>query len=474
MNRRNSTAGRGLRQLAGLGSLALLAACSLTPYQRPALDVPAQWQTGSAQGSNAAGPWWQRFGDAQLNTLIDAALRANNDLVAAGLRVRRARLQAGLADVATNPTLAASLSTNVTRNLNTDRDTKSSSASASLALEPDLWGKFAGSRMAAQLEAEASQADCRGAALQVAATTATLYWKIAFLNDQLAANEANVANAAKVLDFVRVKHDAGKVSGLDVAQAEQNLAQIQATGVTYGQQRTEARNALTILFDRAPGHPSAERPRLADDALPRVDTGLPATLLGRRPDVRAAELRLRGALASADATRANMYPSFSLTGSAGSSSTELKNVLKNPTATLGIGLALPFLNWNTMQLNVAVSENQYEEAVVNFRQKLYTAMREVEDALSARSSLMSEAEKLTVATAQARRAEALSAVRYRAGATALQLWLDAQDKLRNAEIALAQNRLNQLNNYVKLVQALGGDGDPAAPGCLSAAAGTAQ
>ena len=454
-----------IRHWACLGAMALLAGCALRPYERPALDIPEQWRAAPSAPDAAAGPWWQRFGDEQLNGLIEAALKANNDLAAAGLRVRRARLQAGLADVAANPTLSASLQTNVMRDLNTDRDTRSSSASAGLAFEPDFWGKFAGNRQAAQLEAEAAQADCQGAALQVASTVATLYWQIAFLNQQLAANEANVANAAKVLEFVRVRHDAGKVSGLDLAQAAQTLAQLQATGVTYGQQRAEARNGLSILFDQAPGHAAAEPPRLTDDPLPPVEAGLPASLLGRRPDVRAAELRLRGLLASADATQASFYPSFSLTGSAGSSSTALETVLKNPTAALGLGLALPFLNWNTMRLSVEVSENQYEEAVVNFRQKLYTAMKDVENSLSARSSLTAEAEKLTITLVQARQAEALSAVRYRAGATAVQVWLDAQDKLRSAEIALAQNRLNQLNNYVKLVQALGGDGDPVMPGC---------
>jgi outer membrane protein TolC len=127
----------------------------------------------------------------------------------------------------------------------------------------------------------------------------------------------------------------------------------------------------------------AERQRLPEGALPAIKAGLPASLLGRRPDLRAAELRLREYLANVDASRASFYPTFTLTGSLGSSSISLEQVLKNPIATLGAGLTLPFLQWNTARLTVAVSQTSYEEAVVNFRQTLYTALSEVENSLAA-------------------------------------------------------------------------------------------
>ncbi|MNL60467.1 Toluene efflux pump outer membrane protein TtgC precursor [compost metagenome] len=117
---------------------------------------------------------------------------------------------------------------------------------------------------------------------------------------------------------------------------------------------------------------------------------------------------------------------------------------------------LPFLQWNTARLSVAVSQTRYEEAVVGFRQSLYTALSEVENTLSSRTQLQDESVKLALALQQAQRAEALSEVRYRAGATALQPVLDAKDKRRAAEVSLAQNRLNQLNATMTLYKALGG------------------
>jgi outer membrane protein TolC len=186
-----------------------------------------------------------------------------------------------------------------------------------------------------------------------------------------------------------------------------------------------------------------------------VAAGIPAAILANRPDLHAAELRLREALANVDVTRTSFYPSFSLTGSLGTSSTALTNLFRNPVATLGAGLALPFIEWNTMKLSVRVSESQYEEAVVNYRQRLYTALAEVENSLSARSQLLAEEEKLRVAVAQARRAESIARLRFDSGYTDLQLWLIAQAGLRSAERSLLQNRLSQMNNLASLYKALG-------------------
>ena len=181
--------------------------------------------------------------------------------------------------------------------------------------------------------------------------------------------------------------------------------------------------------------------------------GLPASLLGRRPDLRAAEFRLRESLAQVDATRTSFYPTFTLTGQAGTSSTSLERVLMNPVGTLGLA-ALPFIQWNTMQLQIKVSKSQYEEAVVGFRQKLYTALAEVENALSARVQLEREAEQRALSLAQ--RSAPNSWPRAAAGATAVQPWLDQQQRLRDAQSADELTRLNRLNNQMTLYRALGG------------------
>ena len=203
--------------------------------------------------------------------------------------------------------------------------------------------------------------------------------------------------------------------------------------------------------------------RLPETALPLVAAGVPAELLARRPDLRAAEARLRNVLASGDATRASYYPALTLTGQLGTSSSALLSLLSNPVAALGAGLSLPFLRAREMQLSGELASAQYAEAVTNFRQTLYTALADVENALSARTQLAVQGEQLALQLTAAREAERLYEVRYRTGAAALRLWLDAQERRRSAELAQQQNRLDQRNALATLYRVLGG-GVPAVAG----------
>jgi len=165
---------------------------------------------------------------------------------------------------------------------------------------------------------------------------------------------------------------------------------------------------------------------------------------------------MSGTLASGDATRLSYYPSLSLTGTLGSSSTALLNVIANPVGTLGAGIALPFLNVPAMRLDTRIARTQYEEAVILFRKSLYTALDEVENTLAARTTLAAQRKDLQRSRDAAVDAERLYEVRYGAGAVSLRAWLNAQERRRSAEIALSANRLERLQNQVRLHQVIGG------------------
>ncbi|MCX4164420.1 MULTISPECIES: efflux transporter outer membrane subunit [Paraburkholderia] len=442
-------------------AVAVLSGCANTRGEAlPPVDMPAHWNSPvSSAAAPAPALWWHSFGDPVLDGLIEDALKTNNDLAAAAIRVYRAQLQAGLSDTNLTPNVTLGANGNVSRTLDTHQENRASNLTGSLSYELDLWGKLAAQRSVARWEVEATVADREAVRLTLIGTTASLYWQTGYLNQQIALGDANIAYAEQTLALVRSRYAAGAVSGLDVAQAEQNLSAQRAAQTQLIQQRTESRNALAILFDRPPQSVAAEPNTLPDQPLPGVQAGLPADVLGRRPDLRASEFRLRESLANVEITRTSFYPTFSLTGSLGTSSASLERVLQNPVATLGLGLTLPFIQWNTMQLQIKVSKTQYEEAVVNFRQKLYGALSEVENALSKRVQLDQEAEQRTLSLAQAQRAETLARSRFKAGATGVQPWLDQQQRLRDAQSTLALNQLNRLNNQMNLYKALGGGVD---------------
>lgn len=465
--------------LARLGALAaalLLAGCAApTAYQRPAVQLPAQWQGASTAPPTAPGQtadatadaasaqpparWWDALGDAQLAALIDSALARNPNLAAAAWKVRSARLAAGNAAANLWPTPNASANATRSRPLESgSASSRNASASLGLSWEADLWGKLAAQQSQADWEAAATEQDRQAAAQALAATVAKSYWQIALLARKIDTQQASIATARKTLELVEVQYRAGAVSGLEQAQTRQTLASQQAALTTLVQSREELRHALAIIFDAPPTAlpAAAQTPRLPDTAsLPAIAAGLPADLLARRPDMQAAEMRLRSALAQADATRASYYPALTLTGALGSGSNALSRVLQNPALTLGAGLVLPFLKAGEMRRNTAIAQSSYEQAIIGFRQSLYTALAEVEDALSRRSQLIAQEQALHTALQEARRAERLTEVRWRAGAIAMKAWLDAQEARRSAEMALLDVQFNRAANFVTTCQALG-------------------
>ena len=181
----------------------------------------------------------------------------------------------------------------------------------------------------------------------------------------------------------------------------------------------EVRNALTVLLDGTPWPQQDEPQDLLGARSPDIVEGLPADLLGRRPDLRAAELRLRNSLKTIKVTATQYYPALSLTGSLGSSATSLGNVLRNPVATLGAGLSLPFLNLQRTQLDTDIAGTAYQIAAANFRKTLYTALSEVDNALSAREQLARQVAASQASYDEAVEVERAQEVRYRVGATDL-------------------------------------------------------
>ena len=435
-----------------------------TSFEPVPTKTPAAWSQRSDAPEVSADQWWKQFGDPELDALIARALRTNNNLAVAAIKVRRAQLDAGLAADARTPVLSANASTSGNRRLDGSGSSyRSSNGSVALAYEADLWGRLGANYDVKRWEALATEQDRQSAALTLIGTTANLYWQGAYLNGLIARANESIAYAQKTLDLVRTQYNAGAVSTLEILEAEQNLSNQQSNLTQLLQQQVENANALAILFDSPPGERTALPAGLPQQALPDLAAGLPADLLGRRPDLRAAELRLRESLATVDATRTSYYPKLVLTGSLGSSSDALARLVQNPIATLGAQLSLPFLQWNQMQLNVKISRADYESAVTTFRQTLYAAFSDVENALSARRQYAAQETLLQRNLAAAQGAERLYALRYRSGSATLRVWLDAQESRRKAENALSEARLNRLKNQMTLYQALGGDAQ-AGPG----------
>ncbi len=425
-------------------------------YRTPSIDIPTQWQTVALQQDVHIDPWWKKFADPKLNQLIDQVLVDNNDLALASLTLRKARLQAGLATDDSYPQLSASGDASTSKNFNSGDKNDHYSTSLGISYEVDLWGRVSAQRDSAQWLAQASAQDREATAQSLVATTAGLYWQIAYLNDSITLTQTDIDDANTTLQLIQRQYRSGSVSKLDLLEAQRNLASVEATLNGYQQQRSAAQNSLAILFNQPPQDLALAQQSLPTEPMPDIAPGLPADLLIRRPDVRASLYQLKSALADRDATYAGYLPELTLTGSIGSSSQQLNDLLRNPIGTLGANLMLPFLQWNQMQLNKKIADIDYQSAVINYRQTLYTALKEVDDALSARQNLRYQAEKLTEQYTSAEQAERIYASRYKNGAITILDWINAQQNMRDAHVALLQNQYNQYLNQATLYQTLGG------------------
>lgn len=462
-NKLNCRVGLSLKVSVIAISIALLSGCGAlmrSDFEPPALQVPEQWQhtqvNDPVNGQVSLDPWWHKFNQPELNQLISQVLSSNNDLTLATLTLQKARLQAGLARDDLYPQLSSNNTASVNKPLEGGSSSRAFQANLSVSYEVDLWGKVSANIDQAQWTALASLEDRESTAQSLVATTASLYWQIGYLHQRIELSNKSIEHSRQTLALTQRQYASGAVTELNVLESQRSLAGQEASHSQLLQQLAEAENALAILLNRAPGQVAVEIKQLPDSAVPEVGVGIPADLVGRRPDVKAALYQLRSALASKDATYASYFPSLSLTGSVGESTSELKELLRNPVGSLGAGLVLPFLQWNQMQINNDLADIDYQTAIVNYRKTLYSAFKDVDNAISAKQQYAYQGEKLEQQFSAAAQAEAIYESQYRHGAIGIQNWIDAQENRRSAEAALLENRYNQLTAQATLYQALGG------------------
>ena len=439
--------------LVGCGSLVK------SDYQQPMLSVPTEWREpqNGADYLQHSKHWWDSFDDPLLSTLIGRVLIGNNDLAIAGLQLQQARLAAGLTNSNLTPNVAVGGGASNDKNLRRNTTpVESYNTSLDLSYELDLWGKLARAREQAQWQVEASEQDRQNTALILVGDTARYYWQIANLNQQITQQLAGLEISHRTLDMVQSRYAAGAVGQLDLLQAQQSVIERENRQRMLQQQREEARNALAILFNRSPTDRQLERPYLDTQQEVPIARMLPVEVIAHRPDVKAAEHQLRAALAGSDVARLGFYPTLSLSASLGAASNVFQQWFSNPARTLGASAALPFVQWNTVQLTIEKSDLDVQQAAIVFRSKVYSALSDVDNAMTQRLSYQQQRENQQQNLQLGQQRLALANSQYQAGAVSFQTLLDAQDAVVTIESNLADLQFNYLNATMKLWLALGG------------------
>lgn len=437
--------------------LLLLAGCSAltrSDYQRPLLSLPTQWQPATDTVSEYG---WQRFGDPRLARVIEQVLESNNDLAAAAITVQQARVAAGLTDTNMTPDVAVSGSASNSKNVRRGTSSQESySSGITIAWELDLWGKLARTREQSEWEAVASEQDYHATVLTTMGTTAQLYWRIALYNQQIRNQRDGLAISQQTVQQVQSWFNAGKVGQLDVLQSQQALLERENQWRTLVQQRQNTRNALALLLNRPAEQHADEAPALDVNQQVPIAQKTPLRVIAQRPDIQAAESRLRAALAGYDASRLQFYPALSLDASLNAGSQIFSQWFSDPIRSIGGALTLPFIQWNTQQLTVKQADLAVKQAAITFRSTAYAALAEVDEAMENRLSADEQRARLHQSLALSQRRLTLTESRYRAGAVDFQTLLDAQDDLLTLENSLAQTQYDYLYATLQLWLAQGG------------------
>ena len=452
---------------------ALLAACApLAPeHERPSTALPSTYEGEAAPDAALRAPlvpWRSFFTDPALQRLIEAALAGNHDARLAALATEQARVRHGIQGAALWPDISLGARASRSRTpedlshmgraiINSEYRVELGAA----AWELDFWGRVRSLQEAA-LQQWLAQREVQRAAEQALITQAARGWlALCSVDERLAIARDTVASRQQSQHMFRRRVEEGAAARLDLLQVQSLLTQAQTLLAQLERERAGTLNALRLLVggelpagvERAC---TAHGVPLAAIAAPAP--GLPSALLDARPDILAAEHRLRAAGANIGAARAALFPRITLTGALGTASASLDGLFTGASRVWSLApvLNLPIFDAGRRRSEVELAELEHDAALLNYCKAVETAFREVADALAAHRWLSEQLEVQQQAEAAHAERARLAALRYEAGAARYLEVLDAQRDWLAARQQLAATRSDLLAARVQLYGALGG------------------
>ncbi|SIO60613.1 efflux transporter outer membrane subunit [Paraburkholderia phenazinium] len=454
-----------------LAGVAALSACSLAPdYRVPATPVAAQYKTlgpwTSAQPADQIdrNGWWKMYGDTQLDDLETQLLAHNTDLRAAYAHYQEAQAFVAQVESGLYPTISASAVPLRERQSNTaplrgngPADYNSITLGASVKYDLDLWGRVRDSVVAGKDEAQATKADLASVQLSLQVELADSYIQLRGLDQQTALLSETEVAYAKALQLTQTLHNSGIVSGLDVSRAQTQLSSAKSQLSQNLAQRALLEHAIAVLVGASASEFSLPQ-QTAAIALPAIPTGVPSTLLQRRPDVAAAERRVAEANAQIGVARAAYFPDITLGLQGGVQSAAYAGLVSAPNAFWAIGpqLVQYVFDGGYRRAKLDAAKAATEEAGERYRGVVLSAFQQVEDNLALLSYLGTALGEQRDAATSAQYTVDLALRQYKQGTVGYLDVVQAQTVELDAQRGVLDIQTRQLSANVQLLHALGG------------------
>ena len=451
--------------------LVFLAGCAVGPdYHQPDAPVPTQfkelegWRQAAPGDAAPRGPWWTLFDDAELDGLMKRVDVSNQTIIAADARFRQARAVVDQARAGLFPTVSANASATRTKSPSLPNApsfatgaVNNFNASLNASWELDLWGRVRRSVEAGEASWQGSSADLEAARLSARASLAQAYFSLRVADAARRVLEETVASYQRTVELTQNRYNAGVAARVDIVQAQVQLRSAQASLLDVSVQRAQLEHAIALLVGVPPAQFSIA-PVTADLKIPSIPVVVPSELLQRRPDIAAAERAMAAANAQIGVATAAYYPSLTLTGAAGSRTTQLTDLLTAPTRfwSLGAAAAETLFDGGLRRAVTEQARAAYDAQVATYRQTVLTGFQEVEDNLAALRILDEEAAIQQDVVDGARHALALTENQYRAGVVGYLNVIAAQQVLFNNQRSQFDILGRRFTAAVALVRAMGG------------------
>ncbi|WP_417068686.1 efflux transporter outer membrane subunit [Niveibacterium terrae] len=454
--------------------LLTLAACAQMPElgAMPQIKSAEKWEASQslAAPEQAWLPerWWQSYGDAQLDALIDDALAGSPSLRAAEARLRRAEAGVQTADSATGPQVSANASAEEAKqsyNLLMPRSALPDGwkdygrMTLDFSWELDFWGRNRAALAAATSERHAVAADAAQARLMLSTSVASAYAELARLHAARDTAAAAVEVRSKTCALFHQRYANGLETLGSVRQADSRMAGAQGELLAADEQIALLRNRIAALLGAGPDRGLAiARPTIKLDRAPGLPEKLALNLLGRRPDVVAARLRAEAAAKRIDAARAEFYPNVNLSAFIGVQSLGLDKLFKSGSdiGSVGPAISLPIFNGGRLKAQVKGRRADYDEAVANYEATVTEALHEVADSAVSWRALAGQLDRCQAAVAAAREAWQIARNRYDGGLSNYLDVLTAEDALLASQRQLSDLQSRAFSIDVAMARALGG------------------
>lgn len=446
----------------------VLTGCMVGPkYKRPPVTVPDTYrgvvpEAGTQAASLGDERWWTVFQDPQLQGLIREALSQNYDVRIAATRVLQAQAVLGITRADQFPTITGGASSSNQRlpatRITPAFETSPSEVNLSLFWELDFWGKYRRATEAARANLLATEWGQKAVIWSLVSNVASAYFQLLELGSEMEISRSTLASRKESLRLVEVRAKGGATSMLDVRQSEQLVYTAAGTIPDLERRIEQQENLISTLLGKNPAPVTMGKPLVESAILPTVPAGLPSSLLGRRPDIQSSEQQLVAANARIGVAKAAYFPQITLTAVGGYQSSALTNLFTGPAGLWNFGgqLVQPIFTGGRIRSNVRLTEAQKEEAVLVYQQSIQQAFREVSDSLVAYRKNQEFRAQQELLTNSAQDATKLSDMRYRGGVTSYLEVLDSDTRYFDAQLSLAQARLNERLALVQLYNALGG------------------